>query len=30
MSMDKMSVYAGGSYIVDADKTVTKNGDNLM
>ncbi len=28
MSMDKMSVYAGGSYIVDADKTVTKNGDD--
>lgn len=28
MSMDKMSVYAGGSYIVYADKTVTKNGDN--
>lgn len=28
MSMDKMSVYAGGYYIVDADKTVTKNGDN--
>ena len=28
MSMDKMSVYAGGSYVVDADKTVTKNGDD--
>ena len=28
MSMDKMSVYAGGSYVVDADKTVTKSGDD--
>ena len=28
MSMDKMSVYAGGSYVVDADKTVEKYGDD--